>query len=270
MNSDSLVDSLRELGLDPEAATVYLELVKGPATHLQLSFLTGINRTKVYRIISELEHRSLVTKHTNDQGTFLRATEPEALEVGIVNQEEKIWRQRKILNDLLPHLNTLHAEHNEKFTVNTYDGQDGLKQMCWHELKTKGELLSLGNGTVEDMISDERWAFRHRARQIDAGYRVREIVNRGYGDTLPVLASDQLLGSGLYQFRIMPPEITTFDSQTIIYNDTVAVYHWKHNQKVGLEVISATYAEMMRQIFKSYWQLALAPRIQPDAIASSE
>lgn len=256
MNNLTLVNSLSVLGLGQEAATVYLELLKKPATYLQLSRSTGINRTTIYRLIADLERRSLVARQVNDRGTFLCATEPDTLEVSLVNEEEKLLRQRQILSDLLPHLNTLHSGDRGRFIINTYEGQDGLKQMCWHELKTKGELLSLGNGTVEDMVSDDRWAYRHRERQTAAGYQVREIVNRRYGAELPPLASDQLLSAGLYRFRVLPPAVTAFDSQTIIYNDTVAIYHWKHEQKVGLEIVSPAYATMMRQIFETYWHLA--------------
>lgn len=257
MNTATLTAALEEVGLTKDESTVYLELLKAPATYLQLSLATGINRTTLYRIASDLQHKSLVAKRTNDKGTFICATEPSTLEVDVVNEEEKILQKRKVLGDLLPHLNTIHNGDPSMFIVHTYYDQEGLKQMAWHELKTEGEVLSLGNGTIEDMMGDSRWAYRHRQRQVESGYHVREIVNKGYGDELPALASDQLLSSGLYQFRILPKEMTEFDSQTIVYNDTVAIYHWKHNQRVGVEIVSPTYAAMMRQIFEAYWKIAV-------------
>lgn len=257
MNSASITASLEEMGLTNDESKVYLELLKDPSTHLQLSFTTGINRTTIYRIVNDLEHKSLVAKRTDDRGTYICATEPASLEVGIISEEEKILQKRKVLGDLLPYLNTIHNGDPSVFIVHTYYGKDGLKQMAWHELKTKGELLGLGNGTIEEIMGDSRWAYRHRKRQIESKYSVREVVNNSYGNSLPALASDQLLSSGLYRFRVLPKEVTEFDNQTIVYNDTVAIYHWKHDQRVGVEIVSSTYASMMRQIFEMYWKVAI-------------
>jgi DNA-binding MarR family transcriptional regulator len=259
MNTSNIATSLEKLGLTYEEARVYLELLKEPMTYLQISLSTGINRTTMYRLVRNLEMRSLVSKKTSDRGTFICATEPETLEVELVNEEEKLLNKRNILGDLLPHLNTIHTGDPSSFIVHSYYGQEGLKQMAWHELKTKGEILALGNGTIEEVMDDSRWAYRHRQRQISLSYKNREIVNTRYASSLPALASDQLLSSGLYQFRVLPKEIAEFDSQTIIYNDTVSIYHWKHDQRVGVEVISPTYASMMRQVFEILWQLCLSP-----------
>jgi hypothetical protein len=46
------------------------------------------------------------------------------------------------------------------------------------------------------------------------------------------------------------------EHQVSIYNDTVATYCWRHEQKVGFEVINHSYAMMMRQMFEQYWKLA--------------
>ena len=134
---------------------------------------------------------------------------------------------------------------------------DAEKQMCWHELKTDGEVVSLGNGTIEQLVSDDTWALSHRYRQIQAGYKIRDLVNYDYTTReLPELSSDLLLEAGVYSHRLISPSIIMFDSQTVIYNDVVAIYHWKQEKKVGIEIISQTYADMMRQIFEHYWEIA--------------
>lgn len=256
MNTSILAAGLEEIGLTDEESAVYLELLKEPATYLQLSLTTGINRTTMYRIVRDLERKSLVAKRTNDKGTFICAADPATLEIGVLNEEEKTLKRRQVLEDLLPRLNKIHSGDPAMFITHAYSGQEGLKQMVWHELKTRDELVSFGNGTNEEITGDNHWAYRHRQRQIESGYRTREIVNYDYDNTLPALTSNQLFDSGLYQFRVLPKEITEFDSQTIVYNNTVSIYHWKHDQRVGVEIISPTYAAMMRQVFEMYWKLA--------------
>lgn len=254
---EGILAKIRELDFTADEAKVYFELLRGPNTHLQLSHATGVNRTKVYRIIETLEKRSLVARRTDDRGTFLVATDPATLEVSLVTKQKTLEKQYEVVKQLIPTLNLLQNKSNDALVVRTYEGYAGLKQMCWHELKTKGDVLTLGNGTVEQNSGDVRWAAKHRNRQLALGYKTREILNYDYTTgELPELASEKLINSKLYEYRKLSPDIVRFDGQTVIYNDTVAIYHWKHDEKVGIEIISPTYANMMRQIFTHYWEIA--------------
>lgn len=253
---DEIINKLRGLNLSEDESRLYLELLREPSSHLKLSRATGINRTKVYRLIGRLEERSLVTRNTDDRGTFLVATDPAVLEVAIVTQEEELRKKREILSDLMPQLSLMQSIMDGAFIIRTYQGSEGLKQMCWHELKTKGELISFGNGTIEQLVADPLWADRHRKRQLAAGYKTRELISYDESEALPDLTAAVLSDNALYQYRTLPHYVLTFDGQTLVYNDTVAIYHWKHNQKVGVEIINAAYANMLRQMFEHYWRLA--------------
>ncbi len=251
-----MLEKLGTLGLTRDQAKVYLGLYRNPSTHLQLSRDTGVNRTKVYRIIDELEKRGLVARRTDDRGAFIVACDITELEVRLIQQEERLKKQRFILQGLASDLNALKDE-SASFFVQTYEGATGYKQMCWHELRTKGVLLSFGNGTIEEESSDSSWAGHHRERQIEAGYKTIEVTNYNYGENgTEAFTAQALLKAGLYEHRRLSPDILAFDGQTIIYNDTVAIYHWKHERKVGLEIISKSYANMMRDIFYHYWELS--------------
>lgn len=252
-NKGTLLEQLRGLNLSADEAEVYLELLLGPSTHLRLSRQTGITRTKVYRLVEMLEKRSLVAHRTDDRGTFLVAADPSTLEVQLLNQEQKLKQQRTILSQLVPSLAALQANDTNLFVVRTYEGLEGLKQMCWHELKTKKELLALGAGTIEEMVPSHRWAEKHRALNVQAGYHIREIINAKYD--APTFTQNQEFMKG-YSCRSLSREVLPLDIQTIIYNDTVAIYHWRQEKKVGVEIISRTYADTMRNMFEHYWQLA--------------
>jgi hypothetical protein len=41
----------------------------------------------------------------------------------------------------------------------------------------------------------------------------------------------------------------------IIYDNTVAVYQFGDQKRVGAEIINASYAATMRVIFEHYWRL---------------
>lgn len=252
-NSDIILEQLRALGLTTEQARLYLELSNEPSTHLRLAHATGINRTKVYRLISDMEKQSLVAKRTDDRGTFLVAADPATLEMKLLVQEQRIRQRRDAFQQLLPTLVQLQSQEAHSFIVHTYEGVEGFKQMLWHELKTQGENLIFGSGTIEDLVPDAAWADKHRALTVESGYTIREILNPGEKDQ-PFTFNDEFMSR--YTYKTVPRDALLLESQISIYNNTVATYHWRKNEKVGIEVVSASYATMMRQLFEHYWQSA--------------
>jgi sugar-specific transcriptional regulator TrmB len=251
-NKDTIRSQLHALNLSIDEAEIYLSLLQEPSTHLRLSRETGISRTKVYRLVEQLKKRSLVSTRVDDRGSFLVAADPSTLEVELVTAEESLKQRRSILEEIVPSLAALQAKDSKAFVVRTYEGEEGLKQMCWHELKTRGELLSFGNGTIEEIIANHRWAEKHRALSAEAGYTIREIIST---DAQPTFTSNDLFMQR-YKCRSILPKLITFNEQTVIYNDTVAIYHKASERKLGVEIISPAYATMFRNIFEHYWQLA--------------
>lgn len=255
-NKDTLIAKLRALNLTGEEAKLYLELLKEPATHLRLSHITGINRTKVYRLIENLEKRSLVARRVDDRGAFLVAADPATLEVELVAREEKLKQQRTMLTQLLPTLSALQIEDSHSFVIRTYEGVEGFKQMVWHELKTKGELVFFGDGELEEFIPHHRWTAKHRELSVEAGYKIRGLINSHDLKKRIYSFSKNLDYMKNYSNRPIAKEVLLLDHQTVIYNNTVAIYHWRQDQKVGIEIINKSIATMLRQMFEHYWELA--------------
>jgi sugar-specific transcriptional regulator TrmB len=253
-NNDIKTNALVKLGLSRDEARVYVALLEGASTHLKLARKTGINRTKVYRIADQLEKRSLIYSQTDDRGTFLVASNPETLEVELITREEEVKQHRLVFNQLLPELQQIKdSTKRDDFVISTYDGVKGFRQMLWHELKAKEDVLVLGNGPIQDLASSMSWAEKHRQMTIEAGCRIREIVNRSSSES-----GFTKLGEFMdnYEERQIDPNVIDINQQISIYNDTVATYSLKNGSRVGYEVTNHSNAIMMRQIFEHYWQLA--------------
>lgn len=258
LNIKETLAQLEKLGLSSDEAKLYVTLLKQPSNHLRLSRATGIDRAKVYRLVERLEKRSLVARHTDDRGTFLVAADPDVLEIDLASEEQRLTERRNVLNMVLPSLNSLRAmtaPGQAGFNFKTYEGQAGFKQMCWNELKTEDEIITFGHGNIETLVGDLHWADRHRLYQLEARYRTRDLVNPQKA-IRSKLANERLYQANLYRAGVIDSEILSFDDQTVIYNNTVSIYHWQEDQKIGIEIISATYAAMMRQLFEHYWQIS--------------
>lgn len=247
----AFIEKLKNLNLSKDEATLYIELLAKPNTHLQLARTTGINRTKVYRLAEQLEKRGLVLRRTDDRGTFLVANDPNALEIELTTQEVELRRRRKVLGETITGLRTLYQDAKNPFVIQTYEGPDGLRQMQWHELQTKGELLTFGNTTLEDMTADHYWAERIRERTVKLGYRIREIYNES-GKSPDFTANQEYLA--LYEARRVSEAELPVATPMVIYNDTVAIYQFTDEKRVGVEIINEGFARTMKSIFELYWK----------------
>lgn len=261
-NTDSFISHLERLGLSQEECRIYLALLDKPSTHLALSRKTGVNRTKIYRIADQLAARGLVVMTQDDSGRRLTAASPQNLEIRLTAAEEELQEQREALEQTMPVLQQLYESSGKpsssQFIVNTYEGADGLKQMLWNELKTKNEILVFGDGDIQDMISDLRWAEKHRAKTVEAGYKVREILNPD-GKSEPFTSNETYVQS-VRTKRYVDASVLPLHNQICIYNDTIAIYNWHDERKVGLEIINKALATTQRAIFEKYWQLGTSPK----------
>jgi hypothetical protein len=248
-NKDTVLRKLQALNLTNDEARLYLELLREPTTHLKLARATGINRSKVYRLAYELEKRSLVSIRSDDRGNFLVASDPATLEVALVTQEENVKEQRQAFDSVMPFLELIRTNDLSSFIVHTYEGDEGFKQMLWHELKAQDENLMFGSGTLGDLVDNPHWIQQHQSRIVDAGYLIRELINPGEID-------DTFKFTEQYHYRIVPRETLSLRNQIAIYNDTTAIYHWRERQKVGIEIVNHDYSQTMRQVFEEYWKNA--------------
>lgn len=255
-NKKEILLNLSRLGLSGDQAKIYIYLLENRGgTHLGAARATGINRTKVYRLVDDLEKLSLATVNIDDTGKKILPANPKNLEVKVTSAEARLDLQKVALTQALPQLSKMfrNEESELKFSVNTYEGISGFKQMLWNELKAKGELLGFGSGTIEDLVGSRNWAEKHRAKTVDAKYKIREINNNGKKPIEFTKNSDFYTN---FERRFIATTKLNIEQQIAIYNDTVAVYHWRDDQKVGFETTNKAYADTMRQMFESYWVIS--------------
>lgn len=242
-------------GLDRAEAVVYAELTKAPSTHLQISRTTGISRTKVYRIAARLEKQGVIIRRSDDRGKFLVAGNLELLHEETERRQTIAAAQLKALEQAVALVPLLHSEAANNFIVHTYIGTEGIRQMQWHELKTKDELLAFGFVTYEELVGSYQWAEDFRVRVAAAGYRTRELVGRMPTTFSPHFTNVQEYRQR-YAARRLDDEVLPISAPMVIYNNTVAIYQVDSERSFGVEIIHPGFAKTMSKIFEHYWALA--------------
>jgi sugar-specific transcriptional regulator TrmB len=254
-NKDKIVNNLRRLNLSRDESLVYIALLRSPMTYLEVSRDTGVNRTKVYRIVSDLEQRSLLSTVTDDTGTKIVASDPDSLQVELLNQEQELISRQAALRLTMPMLKSISSHHaeGEDFEVLTYEGVAGFKQMLWHELKAKGEVVIFDSANIDDLVGSKIWAEKHRRQTVLAGYKTRAMVN-SRTKTENFTKNDDYMDA--FERREISHDALLISNMIVVYNNSVATYCHQDGQKVGYEVVNKANAEMMRQMFEHYWQIA--------------
>lgn len=243
---------LIELGLNDDEAAILICLLNAPKTLLEVSRVTGIARSSVYRLVDGLISKSIVHELTTENGKVLASVDPEALELLVVEQEKAAEARRAGFNQLIPLLSDI-KNQDSMFATRTYGGVAGLKQMLWNELKTKGEILMFSCGPLE-LVTGRRWAEKYRAEIIH-----RRIMQRSIENTKP---RHQPLSAfpeydNFYIVRQLPKELLTIHHELTIHDDTISIYNsWTDHTQLGTEIKNPFLANFMRQVFEQYWKIA--------------
>lgn len=253
MNKQELLSNLEKIGLTPEESEVFVALLEGHQTHQAISKATDINRTTVYRIVDSLVAKGLAHELTTDEGRRVASADIFAVELLITEQELTIRDKRVALDKVLELAPAFQPNPETNFSVKTFYGVTGLKQMLWNELKTKGELVMFAYHSSLNDVAGKRFADKFRSEIMNRGIHQRALCNNNAG-TIP--GSTSLLEyADFYDERFIDKSVLPIGQEMTIRDDIVSIYNWDKDVRVGTEIHNPQYADFMRSIFEHYWQL---------------
>jgi len=252
MNKQELNSYLRKLGMTSEMAMVYLELVgQGEGTPLSISRHTGINRTKVYRLLEEMEDKKLITQEVGDNTTRVSPAPVEQLQEILRSKQTRVAELTQNWGEATLLLDQMSAEQRSETKVKFYHGKAGIEQMVWNVLKTKGEIVGytfrdlshfVGDKFMNDFVAE----FKRR------NLAMRDIHGDEYLSHQPV---DNAWGKNMSS-RYLPKSILSIPHQMDIYDGVVSFYSWNEGEVWGTEIYNEKVATMQKQLFELAWEKA--------------
>lgn len=254
MNKQIITTQLEQFGLDEVEITLYLHLIeKGVKTPLDLSRETSINRSRIYRYLDRLKAKKLIEEVNLGRGIVLRASNPNNLELSIIEKEQEAKNQRENLTNIVRELANFTMNQTKGIEIKHYHGTEGLKQMLWNHLSAKKEILVFGYENRND-IAGKAFAEKIRYEQVERKISKIEIEN----------ATDQGIywytnvpnWGKFYKSRYIPPRVLEIKQYQVIFNDTISILSWSDGNKVGLEIENTPFAKMQKQIFWQFWDVA--------------
>jgi sugar-specific transcriptional regulator TrmB len=251
MNKEELNAKLQIIGLNSDEATVFIALLEGHKTHQQLSDATKINRTTVYRVVDDLTKKGIAHEVTTDEGRHIASADLRAVELLVAEDELKLQEKEDALKRLIELVPSLVPDIEGAFEVKTFYGVSGLKQMLWNELKSKREIVMFSKVSSLNGVAGKRFADKFRLEIMDRGIKQRALCNSKESTGVYSDYSDEY--TKFYDERYIDPSVLPINQEMTVHDETVSIYNWDRDVRVGTEIHNVLYADFMRSTFERFW-----------------
>jgi len=249
-----VVTFLKQLGLDTEAAQVYIFLLQqGPQTVLGISRGLKTGRTKLYPLLEDLAARQLVVIHERHYGTSYEAQPPDVLEFLVSERERLASGLRSNLPGVVHALTASAQVSPATSRIAEYKGVDGLKQMNWNLMKADGEFRVFELMHITDHLG-KHFGEKTRQMQVDKQITSYDLSN----DPLWKIDTDVRGYGKVSQGRYIDSKVFKIEFETYIYNNCVALLSYDQDDIFGVEIYNDRLARQQKQLFDLLWSQARA------------
>ena len=250
MVNNKLKTFLIKLGLDNQESDIFASLYRlGPATVFQLAKESKINRTTLYRRIEEIQQKGLLETIVEEKRLLVKTVDFAQLENLVLQKADEAEFLQKNIPIIKSLLNSEYGMIQPGTKVLFYKGQEGIRQMVWHTLRAKSEIVGFTFRDLTEAVG-LKFASRWHEEFLVRGLRMRDIIGDEY---LNNQKKEFAYSREVFQSRYLPSSILSIDHQTDIYDDVVAFYNWHEGEVFGVEIQNDKVASMQRQIFEILW-----------------
>src|SRR3989344_47430 len=131
-------ETLRKIGLSEEEINIYLFLLKkGSSKATIISKELGVARTTIYRFLSSLHGKGLISENIQHNVRYFYPVSPERIPEIIEERVEDI-------KEIIPELNSLKNIVGEETKVELFKGKEGIKTIMRNILREKKPYTFLG------------------------------------------------------------------------------------------------------------------------------
>jgi sugar-specific transcriptional regulator TrmB len=245
------------LNLEPDIAEIYLVLhAYGPQNILQLSRSSGIERTRLYRLLDTLEASHLITRTSEYKKVIISAAPITNLQILLSKREQEL---RDLQSDLqeLQHLLGSKSIESPVTKVQMYRGIDGLKQMFWNQTKAKSESVAIMYENMQNRTNlafFERWVRRCNEQDLTFRGIIGEHFVKTQQEWYGTHTNERLAN---WSSRYAPPEIFPITHSSVTYDNIVSYYNWKDGEVFGVEIHNQEIANAQRSLFELLWQQSI-------------
>jgi len=239
---------LTALGIAPEIADMYVTLLTyGPLSISELSRRSGVERTRIYRLLDDIKDVQLIDVELKYKRSLFKAAPISNIQIMLSKKEQQLETLKGKFDDISSILHSA-AFEPPRTSVQFYEGPEKVKQMLWNQTRSKGDNYSIlyenmqhrwvrecnaGDGTFKGIIGDHFI----KTQQEWYGERTNERLKK-------------------WQSRYVSDDVFKIQQSFIIYGDIVAYLDWDDKEVFGVEIHNRRVADTQRQLFDLLWNQA--------------
>jgi sugar-specific transcriptional regulator TrmB len=250
-----MIELIANLGLSENEARIYLALLElGPSLVTEISKKSDVNRVSCYDVLEKLVKYNLVTYASGKSSKKRYSAMPPFNLISFLEREQK-REERKLaeLKEKLPELKLLYKEIDRP-SIKFFEGTEGLKAIYAETLKSKTEILSVGDCEQWESSDLSAWARQYNRDRAKAKIPERVLIPAGektiewfknYPTTLKYT-----------EYRVFPKEKINylFDSEINIFEDKVMIALLKKPNRMGILIISPHLVKILKAMFEMAWE----------------
>jgi len=249
-----------KLGLEPEIADIYLALhSNGPQTISELSRTSGVERTRIYRLVDTLLASNLIEVETHYKRGVIKAAPIANLHILISQKEQELKSLQDDLG-LIEQVLGRNSLSDPTTRVQFYHGPEGIRQMLWNELKADTEVIGYNYRILEEATGKQfmiRWTEAFEEQGLTQRLLLNDDFAESWQENTPGIATQRRV-TGI-QYHYIDPGIFRITHSCDVYNNVTAYYHWRDTEVFGIEIYNQEIADTQRQFFDLLW-----PKSRPE------
>jgi predicted transcriptional regulator len=268
MNNKNIDDDLKikivrnflmKLDYSDEAVAVYLSLIRnGPSTLLTISKTSGIERTRLYRMIDDLVKKGILEEVPRYKRKTVKAVDLDTIELMVKEKMSSMASLESNFDTFADAVKSISSSFIPGVSVVYYRGVEGIKQMTWHVLRTKGLWRAYSYRFWNDIFGDT-FTLRLNKELIERKIKVHDLYSDQYIKYKEKwMKEKKKKPAGEWSFwdaRYVSEKLVKIDQNIDIYNDVVAYAYWDGNDIFGVEIQNQRVADMQKQIHDHLWKL---------------
>lgn len=255
----ALSDKLSRTGLSQKEAIIYAFLLEREGAFPSvIAKETGLNRTTVYKILTTLSTKGLVTEFEKQKKFFYQAENPKQLEKYAESQISLAKSAKEYVEHLMPVLGGIYKNSSDKPVVKFFEGKDGVTAIYDDHVQVKKsyEMLAFSNTTSLLPVLDEEFKQYYVARKVKNKITTRAIVPIPDG-----LGSDPKSYYGSVPYMLIPKlkylskELFSFNADLTLYGENkISIVNFNQPHFVGTVMQDQTIYNMLKLFFELTWK----------------
>lgn len=250
--TDTIRTYFAKLGFAPEIADIYLALHShGPQSLSSLARTSGVERTRIYRLLDELVRSNLIEAEVEYKRGIMKAAPITNLHI-LINQKEQEVASLKEELELVEQVLGRNQLSSPATRVQVYHGPEGIRQMIWNQLQSANPIYGYSNRIFDEYVGRpfmQRWVEEFERRRLKKFALINdEFVASWHGFKLP---GRRIRGM---EYNALPQDVFPITHGCNVYNDVTGYFNWIGGDVFGIELYNRQIADAQRVLLRGLWQ----------------